>query len=252
MYYINKDFNMYYEIHGSGKKSIVILPGWGNTRETFELFINYFREKYRIIIIDYPGFGKSSFPKRDLDINDYAQLIKEFLEDLGIFNPIIIAHSFGGRIATLLSSKYHIKIEKMVFMDVAGLRRKSLKRWFKVKIYKINKFLIKTFVKKQQEKHLEKLRKKYGSSDYNSLTDEMVKTFSNIVNEDLRKYIPNIKEELLLLWGMNDCDTPLKDGYYFNKKVDNSALIIFPRGTHFVYLEYPCTVCKIIESFVEN
>ena len=81
MYYNKEDFSMYYEKYGNGNKTIIVLPGWGETRATFYHIINYFSEKYTIYIMDFPGFGKSIFPDRDLSIYDYANLIRDFIED---------------------------------------------------------------------------------------------------------------------------------------------------------------------------
>ena len=42
MYLTVKDLTIYYEKYGNGKNIILILPGWGNTRETFRYIIDYF------------------------------------------------------------------------------------------------------------------------------------------------------------------------------------------------------------------
>lgn len=253
MYFEKDDFELYYEKYGTGEKNIVILPGWGETRNTFFKFINYFKNNYTIYIIDYPGFGNSPFPNLDLDIYQYSSLIKDFLEELNIDRPILICHSFGGRIATILTGFYQVKIEKMVYMDTAGIKpRKKLKTLIKEKIYKLKKTCIQKFCKKSKEKKLERLRRKYGSVDYNTLPVNMLATFRNIVNEDLRRYFEKISSEVLLIWGAKDLDTPLKDGYFMNKKIENSALIIFPEGSHFTYLEYSDAVHLIIESFIDE
>ena len=35
MYYNEEDISLYYEKYGSGEKTILILPGWGDNRKTF-------------------------------------------------------------------------------------------------------------------------------------------------------------------------------------------------------------------------
>lgn len=252
MYFEYNDFELYYEKYGEGSKNIVILPGWGETRSTFFRMISYFKNNYTIYIMDYPGFGNSSFPERDLTIYDYSMLIKAFLDKLKIKNPILIAHSFGGRLATILTGIYHIKIEKMVFIDVAGIKpKKRFVAKIREKNYKIRKFLIQKFFKKKKEKRLERLRAKYGSTDYNSLPVNMLSTFKNIINEDLKEYYEDIQSEVLLIWGLQDKDTPLKDGKYIQKKIRDSALIVFPDAGHFTYLDYSDAVHLIIENFIK-
>ena len=253
MYFESDDFELYYEKIGEGSKTILILPGWGETRNTFFKLINYFKEKYTIYIVDYPGFGNSSFPNRDLDIYGYSLIIKDFMIKENIINPIIIAHSFGGRIATVLTSVFNIRIDKMIFMDVAGIKpRKNLRNLIREKIYKLKKKLIEIICKKNKEAFLENLRLKYGSADYKCLPKNMLSSFRNIINEDLRKYYNEIKSEVLIIWGAKDQDTPLKDGKYICKNIENSALIVFPEGGHFTYLDYNNEICLIIDSFVKD
>ena len=79
--YFNKDtYSVYYEKHGTGDSTILILPGWGDTRKTFKTIIEYLKLNYTVYIIDYPGFGNSIFPDHDLTIYDYANIVREFMK----------------------------------------------------------------------------------------------------------------------------------------------------------------------------
>ena len=227
MYFNTKNTSIYYEKYGTKDKVILILPGWGNTRTTFTNIINFFKEDYTIYIIDYPGFGNSPIPQDELTIYDYTNIIRDFLEENNIVNPIIIAHSFGGRITTLLAGYYKEKIDKIIYIDAATIKpKKTLKRFLKEKTYKLLKKLIKLFPKLKQEYYKQKLLRIFGSSDYES--------------------------EVLLLWGKLDDTTPLKDGYKMNNLIKDSALIIFPKGNHFSYLQYPYLTNQIIQEFIKE
>ena len=253
MYFNTKKASIYYEKYGNKDKIILILPGWGNTRTTFTNIINFFKEDYTIYIIDYPGFGNSPLPNEDLTIYDYTNIVRDFLEDKNIINPIIIAHSFGGRITTLLSGYYKEKISKIIYIDAASIKpRKTIKGFLKEKTYKLLKKLIKLMPKLKQEYYHQKLLKIFGSKDYQSLPKSMHKTFKNIVNENLIYYLKNIESEVLLLWGKLDTATPIKDGYKMNNLIKDSALIIFPKGNHFSYLQYPYLTNQIILEFIKN
>ena len=70
MYFKTNDISLYYEKYGTSQDTILILPGWGNNRTTFFNIINYFKDSYSIYIIDYPGFGNSPIPQKDLTIYD--------------------------------------------------------------------------------------------------------------------------------------------------------------------------------------
>lgn len=251
--YINlNDLTIYYEKYGNQKKCILILPGWGNTRETFYHIINHFKNNYTIYILDYPGLGKSPIPEKDLTIYDYAETVSIFMKELNIENPIIIAHSFGGRITTLLTGYYKIPIEKQILIDIAGIKpKKTLYQKIKEKIYKLLKKIIKLFPELKQETLNQKLLKKFASSDFNALPITMRTTFKNIVNEDLTRYFQDIKTESLIIWGEEDKDTPLKDAKKINKLIAASALIVLKKANHFSYLQYPYLVNNIINEFIK-
>lgn len=251
MFFNTKGLSIYYEKYGSNDKTILILPGWGKTRETFRNIINCFKEEYTIYIIDYPGFGNSKIPKRDLTIHDYTIAIKNFMKKNKIIKPIIIAHSFGGRIATLLSSYYQEPIEKMILIDIAGIKpKKSLKQLLKEKLYKLLKKI--TSYSKHKEKYHQKLLKIFGSSDYQNLPKGMHQTFKNIINEDLTNYFKYISCECLLIWGELDEDTPLKDAHKINSLIKESALIIYPKSNHFSYIQQPFLTNQIIKEFLKE
>ena len=80
----------------------------------------------------------------------------------------------------------------------------------------------------------------------------MRKTFQNIIGEDLKYYLKEINTETLLIWGKLDESTPLKDGKIMNKLIKDSALIIFPKGNHFTYLQYPILITNIIKEFIKE
>jgi len=88
MYFKTNKMSIYYEKYNDKNKSIIILPGWGNTRKTFDYIINYFKSNYTVYIFDYPGWGNSKIPKKELTIYDYAETIKKFIIKNKINNPI--------------------------------------------------------------------------------------------------------------------------------------------------------------------
>ena len=251
MYFKKDNLTIYYEKYGSKKESILILPGWGNTSQTFKNIIEVFKEKYTIYILDYPGFGNSPTPEQELTIYNYAELINSFIKEKIVNNPIIIAHSFGGRITAILLGKYKLKIKKVILFDVAGLKqKKSIKQILKEKLYKLLKKLVKLLPKKEREKYYRKLLLIFGSTDYLNLPASMHKTFQNIIKEDLKDYYRSINAEVLIIWGDKDTDTPLKVAYKLHKIINNSGLIIYKNSGHFSYLDYPEKTNIILNKFI--
>ena len=252
MYFTYNNIKIYYEVYGNSKNTILILPGWGNTRNTFLNIINLLKDTYKMYIIDYPSFGNSPTPIHELTIYDYTELIYNFIKNNHINNPIIIAHSFGGRISSILISKYKLKVNKLILIDVAGIKRINIKLFIKTRIYKLLKKLTYLLPRKIQINVRNKLLNRFSSNDYKDIPNIMKKTFQNIIKEDLKDYYKKIDTETLIIWGDKDIDTPLKDGKYLNKVINNSGLIIYKNANHFSYLNYPYLTNRILRDYLKQ
>ncbi len=247
MYFNHENITLYYEKYGEHKKSIVILPGWGDTRCTFTCMISFLQNYFTVYVVDYPGFGNSTFPCRDLTIYDYSNLIYEFIKELDLDDPILIGHSFGGRIITTLLGYYKYKFSNIVLINSAGIKpKKTLFKKLKSFYYKFLQKLANVLPNRIKYKWKNYLFNKFASTDYKNLNENMQITFKNIVNEDLKPYLKNIKSNTLLIWGSKDDATPINDAYVMNKLIDNSELIVLEGATHFSYLEQVGLVNSIL------
>ena len=105
-------------------------------------------------------------------------------------------------------------------------------------------------VGKLAEGALEKLRKKYGSADYNALDAEMRKTFVKVISEDLAPLLEKIQSSTLLIWGEKDQDTPLWMGQKMEKEIRDAGLVIFEGDDHFAYLRQWPRFVNVIRAFL--
>lgn len=243
MYFEDNHNKIYYEKYGNKKDVIIILPGWGFTRPTFNYLIDNLSKSYTIYILDYPEFGKSILKKQNQTIYDYASTIRSFIKNNKINNPTIIAHSFGGRITTLLCGYYKVKIKRLILIDIATIKpKKTIIQKLKTLTFKILKRIYMP----------EKLFKFFASSDYATLPINLRTTFKNIINEDLTPYLKYINQKTLIIWGQNDKSTPLKDAYKIRKEIKNSELIIYKSASHYSYLDYPYLTLRIIEEYLKE
>ena len=247
MFFNYKDISMYYEVSGNHPKSLLILPGWGDTRKTFNYLINYLSNFFTVYIIDYPGFGNSNFPNRNLTIFDYSELIYEFIQDRNLIDPILIGHSFGGRIITVLTGYYKYHFSNIILIDSAGIKpKKNIKIRIRNLSYKLLKKLSKIVPKKYRDRYIQKVFSYFASTDYQNLNQNMRDTFKNIVNTNLKDYLKYINSKVLLVWGNNDDATPIRDARIMNKEIRNSELIIIDKAGHFPYLDRPMLINSIL------
>lgn len=90
-----KEIDINYEVEGNGK-DLVLLHGWDSNLNIFDNLTNELVNEYKIWRIDLPGFGKSIINK-PLSVIEVSDIVNEFIIKMNIFNPIILGHSYGGR-----------------------------------------------------------------------------------------------------------------------------------------------------------
>ncbi len=233
-----KDLEINYTQYGKGD-DIVLLHGWGQNIEMMEPLGKNLCEKNRITILDFPGFGGSQIPNFAYTIYDYTELLKEFLDELKIENPILIGHSFGGRVAICYAARY--KVSKLVLL--ASPFRSLQKKGLKVKILKtLGSIKVLAGVREFAKNHM-------GSRDYREASGVMRDVLVNTVNANLENEVKSIKCETLIIWGENDDEVPVSEAKELESRIEGSASIILP-GTHYSYLENLGQVINILKHFI--
>ena len=224
-------------------KNIVLLHGWGQNIEMMDPIGKRLQKDFYITIIDLPGFGKSSEPTYGYTVYDYFEIVDELLRKLKIKNPIMIGHSFGGRISIIYAAKKGV--EKLVLL-ASPVKRSVKKNTFKIKLLK---FLKKVPVVKELESYM---KTKIGSRDYRNATPIMRLILVNTVNEDLTEYLKQIESPTLLIWADLDTEAPLEDAKYAETIMKDAGLIIYQGATHYAYLERINEVINVLNVFLKE
>ncbi len=234
-----QDINIHYIQYGKGK-DIILLHGWGQNIEMMKPLGDNFCNSFRITILDLPGFGQSEEPKEAWNMDRYAEMLVDFVKELKIKNPIVIGHSFGGRLAIRYSANN--PVEKVVLFGSPCIRSNNTPT-LKVRILKAIKNL-------PGMNELGEYMKQYiGSRDYKAASPIMRQTLVEVVNEDLSNYAKEIKAPTLLIWGEQDEEAPVSDARELEKIMPDAALILLP-GTHYAYLENLGRVVEILNHFI--
>ena len=237
----------YYTQQGEGK-DVLCLVGWGQDSQMFQPTADYLADRFRVTVVDYPGFGQSESMHEAWDVDGYVQWLDALLKVLDVKDPIIIAHSFGARLAI----KYQLTrpVHKLILTGAAGIRpKRSLDTVLRIYSFKVLKQIFKLpFLVKYQEP----LRKLFGSEDYKAISGVLRASFVKIVNEDLTPYLKHIEVPTLLVWGDQDDATPLWMGKKMEKEIKDAGLVIFENDGHYAYWNQLSRFHAIVSVFLEE
>jgi pimeloyl-ACP methyl ester carboxylesterase len=75
-------------------------------------------------------------------------------------------------------------------------------------------------------------------------------TFIKLVNEDLRRYLPQIRASTLLIWGSEDTETPLSDAQLMERSIADAGLVVLDGAGHYSYLDQPARFATIVRHFL--
>lgn len=234
---------MHFEKLGYGLP-ILYLHGWGCDGSIFQSIAQNL-PNYCNYLVDFVGFGKSEKPPVEgWTVLDYANDVVRFLDEQNLSQITIVAHSFGCRVALVLSALYPSRVKKLLLVGPAGLRKPSFKRWCKVAKYKVCKFLCKLGF-------AQNVTVRYGSADYNACENSMKNTFVKVVNQDLSKYAKAVACPTIIVNGNTDEQTPLVHAKKLRKLIKNSSLVEIDGG-HFAFFSTPQAFARTIQLFEDS
>ena len=121
-----------YEERGQGFP-LILLHGNGENLTYFKDQIAFFSDEYRVIAVDTRGHGRSPRGIAPFTIRQFADDLREFMEELGIDRAHILGFSDGGNIAAVFAMKYPEKVEKLI-LNGANLDPSGVKGYFQIPI----------------------------------------------------------------------------------------------------------------------
>ena len=104
--------------------ALIFLHGLTADHRLFDKQIEYFEDKFRVLVWDAPGHA-SSYPfKLDFDLFDEAKWLNEILIKERIDMPILIGQSMGGYLGQVYAELFPEKLKGLVTIDSPSLQRK--------------------------------------------------------------------------------------------------------------------------------
>ena len=242
-----------YEDTGTGQ-AVVLLHGWGSSLDAYNLMARALEGRYRVVRLDFPGFGGSESLPEPWSLEDYQNATAEFLGQLDLRQPVLVGHSCGGRVILRMCGNGLVKPSKIILIDSSGIRPKpTLRGRIRTAGFKTAKwFLTHGPWKKAAAPTLERVRAYFGSADYNAAPPVLRQTLVRVVNEDLKEYLPRLSCPTLLIWGEKDTATPLSDAKTMERMIPDAGLCVIRGAGHFSFVERPGEVHAIVHSFLQS
>ncbi|HVA70038.1 MAG TPA: alpha/beta hydrolase [Acidimicrobiales bacterium] len=240
------DADLFGESYGDGPPRVVWLHGWARSSEDFRAVARELaRRGVASVALDLPGFGASAPPRLAGGARLYAELVLPTLREIADEPLVLVGHSFGGRVSTVIASTNPELVRSLVLSSVPLLRvtpPSSSPRGYRI----VRRLHARGLV---SDARMEAARQKYGSLDYRRAQGVMRDVVVRSVNESYEAELSRIQVPVVFLWGENDLDVPFEVAKRSAVLLEGAHVEHVVSGVgHLVPLEAPEALVGVVEE----
>lgn len=112
----------------AGGRTYVLVHGIGVSSRYYRPLAAELATTGRVFLVDLPGYGAAPDPGRDVTIADHADVLADFLAQLGVEDPVIVGHSWGAQVVSMLAER-HPDVPRTVVMLSPTLEPSARTAW---------------------------------------------------------------------------------------------------------------------------
>jgi pimeloyl-ACP methyl ester carboxylesterase len=200
------DGNLFGEPYGEGPPQVVFLHGWARRGQDFSASASELADQgVASVALDLPGFGSSPLPTVAGGARHYAELLAPALRQMNAQPLVLVGHSFGGKIATVIAATHPQLVRSLVLTGVPLVRgTASSKSPWRYRVIRA----LHTKGMTSDEK-MEAARQRYGSTDYRNATGLLRDVLVATVNESYEAELALVAAPVVMVWGELDDVAPV-------------------------------------------
>lgn len=257
------NLKLYYEVQGNleSKQTIVFLNGLSQTTVAWVLTTPYFRENYRIVLLDFIFQGQSDKEGPARSFDQHARDVKSVLDLLGIQKAIIAGLSYGSLVAQHFAILFPDLTEKLILLSTFAHKTPyyeaiELSWWRGLELggYPLMlDIMLPSVLSEAYFKNplipidLMKQARRDANNEKEALFKLMAATKER---EDFRPKLKKIKAPTLVVQGEKDLLLPVHMAVEVSNNIPGSILKVIPGAGHTLNLEAIQPMAKEILDFL--
>jgi pimeloyl-ACP methyl ester carboxylesterase len=248
-----------YEIFGNGLP-VMLVHAFAEDRSIWYPLLKGMENKYKWILPDLPGSGRSSFNKSAVELRDLAESIRAIADFENIDRLVLIGHSMGGYISLAFAEKYPEKISALGLFHSSCYGDPEEKKQIRDKnIRFIQQYGSRVFLEQSmpglfsdyfKSKHPEEIRKLIDRyANFNS--DSLVLYQNAMKNRPFTTHVlKSITKPVLFIMGEEDKAVPLRDSLEQCHLPEISYIHILTQAAHMGMIENTSLCNSFVDSFL--
>jgi 4,5:9,10-diseco-3-hydroxy-5,9,17-trioxoandrosta-1(10),2-diene-4-oate hydrolase len=251
---------LHYEEAGAGDQVVVLLHGGGpgaSGMSNFARTLPVFAERFRTLVVDQPGYGKSDKPPVTGNYFTFAAgALAVLLDELGIARAHLVGNSLGGGTSVRFAIEYPERTGRLVLMGPGGLSLNVFSADPTEGVRRLAEFaappgpsrekmaaFLRTMVFDQRLVTDELIDERYAAACDPDALRAMASMGASFFDPDsytdglLWREAHRLRNRVLLVWGREDRVNPLDGALVALKLIRRAQLHVFGGCGHWAHLE---------------
>jgi 3-oxoadipate enol-lactonase len=257
------DLNIYYEVQGnvSAPETLVFLNGLTQSTVSWLFVLPYFKEKYKIILLDFIFQGQSDKAEHWRDFDQHANDVKHILQQEKTNKATIIGLSYGSLVAQHFAVNHPTFVNKLILVSTFAHKTPyyeaiELSWWRALEFGGYNLMLdimLPSVLSEDYFSHpiipiqLMKDARLDAQQNKQAIFNLMQATKER---KDYRKDLEKIIAPTLIIQGEKDLLLPVHLANEVHKHIKDSKLKVISNAGHTLNLEHVPEVCGHIKEFL--
>lgn len=260
----HKGQDIYYEVHGEGSKTLMILNGIMMSTTSWQPFVPHLKANYKVILVDFHDQGKSAFMSESYTNDIQVDLVLELMANLDLKDVTLLGISYGGEIAMRLAIRDDSRLNQLILANTTAYTNHQLKaigdNWINAaKTYDGKQFFKATippiYSMLFYETHIEWLEareKMFASAFSKEWYDGFIRLVISAEEHDVRDKLSLIKVPTLVIGADQDIITPLSCQRELVDAIQEAHFIVIQDCGHASMYEQPVAFISAINGFMQT
>lgn len=257
------NLELYYEVHGNtnASQTLVFLNGLTQSTLAWGLFLPYFKNNFKIILLDLIFQGQSAKSGSWRDFDKHAADVKTVLDKENVVKPVIIGISYGSLVAQHFALRWPDALSKLILMSTFAHKTPyyeaiELGWWRALEMGGYNLMLDVMLPSVLSESYFAKpiipiQAMKEARKDLNQSSEAIFNLMrATKERKDFRKELEKIKTPTLIIQGEKDLLLPVHMANEVHLHIPGSQLVVIKNAGHTLNLEHVHEVVGVISDFL--
>ena len=234
------EFRIQSEHLGAGPP-VVLLHGLSGSCRWWRFTTPALARRYSVHVPELVGFGGSRRPGRQPDVPELADVMAQWLVEMGLTDIALVGHSMGGQIALHIAAQHHMP-DRLVLVSASGLPRE----W---SLRDAGRFVARALPPRSWGKPA--FVPTIAADALRAGPRALLLAARHLLGDDVTPLLPLISCPTLLIWGELDPVVPLKHGRAMFERIAGARLVVLRDAAHNPMADRPVEFNRVLLEFLD-